>query len=371
MNERRPRRPGASPADPGLLGALDLLWTRRAPYGGLLAEVVAEALDRFPPPPELGQIEIGSGGGQLRAWLPPSWRDTVIHTDPSGAALRTLRGRDPGARLGIASAERLPFATGALGAVLGLCVFDALRDVSVAVEEVARVLAPGGRFVHLMDMATLLEAPFEKLAAAGLVPIPNLFGDPGDHEWPLDILLIKRDWLRGLLGLDARAGQPLARIFGRYFRSFEAEPFDTATTTGLFKAIASSSEQRTLLARALESATSLALAQGYPPIQPLPFHSGKYLQSVLESSFRNSPHFRVERSAIVARASWQEPSPGQPKRYRSLCLGHQRIMDEFPSRFLCAESGPEVRRRGDGGELDAGALVEAAAFVFVATRSAD
>ena len=104
-------------------------------------------------------------------------------------------------------------------AVVGLCVFDAVGDAQAAVAEIARVLAPGGRFVHLLDMATLLEQPFEKLAGSGLVPIPNVFGDPGDHEWPLDIVLLRRDWLANLLRFAAGAGHPFAATFAPIFRA--------------------------------------------------------------------------------------------------------------------------------------------------------
>ena len=192
---------------------------------------MAESLDRFPPVAGKPIVEIGAGTGQLRAWMPPAWRERSIHTDPSESALRLLRDRAPDAKTRVASAHHLPFDDGAVGAVVGLCVFDALPDETAAVAEIGRVLAPGGCFVHLMDMATLLEAPFAKLAASGLVPIPNVFGDPGDHEWPLDIVLVKRDWLDGLLGLATGIGSPLSAELGGYCRAFFATPFDTNAAT--------------------------------------------------------------------------------------------------------------------------------------------
>ena len=73
-------------------------------------------------------------------------------------------------------------------------------------------------------MATLLDAPFRKLAAAGMVPIPNVFGDPGDEEWPLDIYLVKREWLAGLLDFAVRTGHPLAAAFGPFFAAFLTAP---------------------------------------------------------------------------------------------------------------------------------------------------
>ena len=119
-----------------------------------------------------------------------------------------------------ASAGALPFDAGSVAAVLGLCVFDAIADQDAAVAEAARVLSPGGRFVHFMDMATLLETPFAKLHASNLVPIPNVFGDPGDHEWPLDIVLLARDWLDGVLARRDATGHPLAATLNATFAPF-------------------------------------------------------------------------------------------------------------------------------------------------------
>ncbi len=167
-----------------LLGSLDLLRRRRQPYADLIAEIVAATLDRWPPLAGLPLVEIGSGTGQLREWLPAPLRERMIHTDPSEPALRALRERAPQARTRTAGAEQLPFADASTAAVMGLCVFDAIAEAAHprVVAEVERVLAPGGHFIHFADMATLLEGPFDKLVGAGLCPIPNVFGDPGDYS---------------------------------------------------------------------------------------------------------------------------------------------------------------------------------------------
>ena len=192
--------------DDTLPATLDLLQRRRAPYGGALQAIVGDVLARFPPLDRRPVLEIGAGAGQLRGWLPQAVRARTVHSEPSRAAAEALHRRGADADVARAAAEALPIAAGACGGVLGLCVFDAVaRCAGGAVAEIARVLAPGGRFVHLLDMATLLEQPFEKLAGSGLVPIPNVFGDPGDHEWPLDVVL-----LRARL-----AGEPAALRGGR------------------------------------------------------------------------------------------------------------------------------------------------------------
>jgi len=59
-----------APAKVDQLSALALLRERRAPYGELLAGVVAEVLEGFPPTPSDKTVaEIGAGDGQLREWL--------------------------------------------------------------------------------------------------------------------------------------------------------------------------------------------------------------------------------------------------------------------------------------------------------------
>jgi SAM-dependent methyltransferase len=366
----------ATASAPPLLAELDLLWQRRQPYAELLTEIVAETLEEsgltselqsslpIDLPIDLPILEIGAGTGQLRAWLPSALRERTVHTDPSQAALHALRERAPDAKTRVASAEHLPFPDGACGGVLGLCAFDALQDPGAAVAEIGRVLAPHGRFLHFMDMATLLEAPFAKLATSGLVPIPNVFGDPGDHEWPLDIVLVKRDWLAGLRHFAAGIAHPLSIAFAGYLAAFVDQPFDVQIATSIFKSIASSGEHRRALMTQLESAARLASAAGHPPIEPLAFHSGRYLQSVIETSFRDSGRFSVELSRIVSRSRWVPRGSAQEPRYRSLSIGHQRILDDFPRRFLTRSA--EMRAQGHPPPTER--LIEVGVFAFVAKR---
>jgi ubiquinone/menaquinone biosynthesis C-methylase UbiE len=363
MTKDQPAGPGA--ADTELLGALALLQQRRQPYAELLAGIVLETIERFPPASGKLVAEIGSGSGQLRDWVSPDLRGRMVHTDPSESALKSLRQRAPDAKTRPSPAERLPFGDGSCAAVLGLCVFDAIQDQAAVVAEVARVLTPGGRFVHFMDMATLLEAPFEKLAASGLVPIPNVFGDPADHEWPLDIVLVQRDWLRGLLDFAARNAHPLVAGFGGYFGAFLADPFDVQAATSIFKSIASNGEMRRALVTFLESTGRLSFQQGYPAIEPLPFHSGRYLQSVLDTAFKNNDAFRIELSQIVTKSRWLPREGASTVSYRSLCLGHQRIMNEHPRRLLTDSAQERISREGPPPDET---LIEAGVFVFVAQR---
>jgi SAM-dependent methyltransferase len=340
-------------------GSLELLERRRAPYAGPLAAIVGDLLARFPPPNGRPVLEIGAGSGQLLGWLPPALRARMIHSEPAAGAARALRARAGDADVVRALAETLPIGPGRCAAVLALCVFDAVNDAPAAAAEIARVLAPGGRFVHLLDMATLLEQPFAKLAGSGLVPIPNVFGDPGDHEWPLDIVLLERAWLEGLLRFAAHVAHPFAATFAPLFAPFLAAPFDVAGAAAAFKAIAGSGERRRTLATLLTSASRLSVAQGHRAVEPLPFHSGRYLQSLLQTTF-TAAGFTIELSEIVARAIRRPSANGETAvQYRSLCVGHERLERDLPRRLLAAVREPPA---------DGDILVEAGVFAFVARR---
>ena len=369
--QARQRRDRKAQRDDALLAALELLAQRRAPYARLLSAIAGDTLTRFLPGAGAGGaprpiVEIGAGVGQLRSWLPPAVTGRAIHTDPAPRALQRLRKRADGTVvIAAAQAQALPFADGACDGVIGLCVFDAIHAAgaeAAAVAEIARVLPAGGRFVHLLDMATLLDAPFAKLSAGGLVPIPNVFSDPAEHEWPLDVLLLRRDWLIGLLDLAARARHPLAADFAAFFQPFVAPTFAAGVAVERFQALAGSGQRRLALSSEIASACRLAVQQGYPTLAPLPFHSGRYLASLLETSFREHGAFRVEESRIVARSAWGPSSAaGDSVRYRSLALGHERVLRELPARLL-----DEAARAGS--PAGPATLTEAAVYVFVATK---
>jgi ubiquinone/menaquinone biosynthesis C-methylase UbiE len=93
-------------------------------------------------------LDLSCGPGTLTPHLLARAGGPVVALDASAAMLARARERLPqGALLVRADAAALPFADGAFGAVVNLAALDLYPDAARVVAEVARVLAPGGRWV--------------------------------------------------------------------------------------------------------------------------------------------------------------------------------------------------------------------------------
>jgi SAM-dependent methyltransferase len=355
-----------TPNEPDLLEALSGLRRLREPYDGPLRETVHDSLTEYPVLEALPVVEIGAGIGQLRGWLPAPIAAQAVHTDPEPRLLQVLSRASPEARVQRARAQELPFENGACGGVLALCVFDALgneAEQSAALDEFARILAPGGRFVHFLDMGALLEHAFDEFDEQGLVPIPNVFTDPDEQEWPLDLLLLERDWLEHVLLYAHDVDHPLFTLFGPYFSAFLLKPFSRREAVSRYKLLASDgSAQRAL---ALQAASAFHdSAQAGQPVRPLlPFHSSRHFAQVMEAAFAKDARFEIEFSGMVKRAERRKTASADATRYRSLCVGHERVSERIPPRLLTGENTDRTVQPGS-------VLVETGVFVFAARRHA-
>ncbi|MFD3923715.1 class I SAM-dependent methyltransferase [Streptomyces sp. NPDC058595] len=90
-------------------------------------------------------LEIGCGTGIHAARVRGLGR-TPVGVDLAAGMLGHARGRLPVAR---ADAERLPFRDGSMPAVLAVMVHTDMPRYPAVLQEVARVLRPGGVFVHI------------------------------------------------------------------------------------------------------------------------------------------------------------------------------------------------------------------------------
>lgn len=92
-------------------------------------------------------LDLGCGEGQIARLAVAGGAGAVVGVDAAAAQVAEAARRGGGAAYARGRAERLPFAGGSFDAVVTCLVLEHLADLDAAVAEVARVLAPGGRFV--------------------------------------------------------------------------------------------------------------------------------------------------------------------------------------------------------------------------------
>ncbi|MCU1398381.1 MAG: putative methyltransferase [Acidimicrobiales bacterium] len=103
-------------------------------------------------------LDVGCGDGQISRLAVTLGAATVIGIDPTWNQLTVAQERGGGAFYARSGAAAMPFPDGAFDAVVACLVFEHIRDVDEAIAEVARVLAPGGRFCFFLNHP-LLQAP--------------------------------------------------------------------------------------------------------------------------------------------------------------------------------------------------------------------
>ncbi|MBP6843350.1 MAG: class I SAM-dependent methyltransferase [Kofleriaceae bacterium] len=127
-------------------------------------------------------LDLGCGDGYLLARLIAHGHApaALFGLDVSADELALARAAQPAAALTQARAQALPFAAGSFGAVVSHLAWTLMPELEAIVGELARVLAPGGRFLAVVGggprgedaFAGLLElaAPY----AAAAPPTPRL-----------------------------------------------------------------------------------------------------------------------------------------------------------------------------------------------------
>ncbi len=103
-------------------------------------------------------LDVGTGEGQLSRAAAGSGCNLVMGMDPAWAQLQVARERGGGPSYCRSEAAHLPLASGVFDAVVACLVFEHIDAVDTAIAEVARVLAPGGRFLFFLNHP-LLQAP--------------------------------------------------------------------------------------------------------------------------------------------------------------------------------------------------------------------
>jgi len=104
-------------------------------------------------------LDVGCGEGQIARLAVASCRTTLaIGIDPTSAQLAEAQVRAGGPLYARSAASPLPFADASFDAVVACLVFEHIDDAQGAINEVARVLAPGGRFCFFLNHP-LLQTP--------------------------------------------------------------------------------------------------------------------------------------------------------------------------------------------------------------------
>jgi ubiquinone/menaquinone biosynthesis C-methylase UbiE len=208
---------------------------------------------------ELGDVgrpvlEIGVGTGRISA--PLADRHRIVGIDLSREMLRVLAGKRTGVVAVEADAVRLPFGSATFGAVLACHVLHLVRDWRGAVDEVGRVLAPGGVLLASRGRPrTGLPSELDRRLrrAAGLT---GMFIGLDDLD-ELDADLSSKGWtVRGLEPIP----QPSRWSVANYFDAIESNLFSWTWPL--------SDEQRLAAVREVRAWVSAEL--GDPARTPLP-----------------------------------------------------------------------------------------------------
>jgi SAM-dependent methyltransferase len=103
-------------------------------------------------------LDVGCGEGQVARRAISAGVGAAVGCDPTSAQIVEAARRGGGVTYARATAERLPFADCSFDAVVMCLVIEHLDPFEPAIEEMARVLEPGGRCLLLLNHP-LLQAP--------------------------------------------------------------------------------------------------------------------------------------------------------------------------------------------------------------------
>ncbi len=128
-------------------------------------------------------LDVGCGEGQVARLALADGAERAVGIDPTWTQLAVAAQRGGGARYARGGAGALPFADASFDAAVACLVFEHIRDVDAAITEVARVLAPGGRFLFLLNHP-LLQTP-----NSGWIDDQIL--DPPEQYWRIGPYLVE------------------------------------------------------------------------------------------------------------------------------------------------------------------------------------
>ena len=120
-------------------------------------------------------LELGSGIGELSKLVSPEYKERLVGLEQTESFSQLQKINDPTSRAVVGKIESLPIASDSTDAVVSFSVFDTLTNLETAFQEVRRVLKPGGRFVHILDLGPNIHVIMDQLPK-GFIPFPDVEG---------------------------------------------------------------------------------------------------------------------------------------------------------------------------------------------------
>lgn len=158
-------------------------------------------------------LEVGCGTGFFSRFLAPQWlKERLVSCDINPRSLKTIHNNGAEKTPFMGSVYSLPIRDGSLDAVTGYSSFDSFLFLNQALDEVWRVLKPGGRVILLQDLITELYTIDRPSTYEGLTETVERYHSILIEETEakgLTILAGKEDYLEGL------AVEPIEKVYQR------------------------------------------------------------------------------------------------------------------------------------------------------------
>ena len=125
-------------------------------------------------------LDVGTGEGQLARAVAETHGSVVVGLDPTVAQVEVAAQRGGAVAYGLASSNALPVASESFDAVVVCLVFEHVDALDESLAEVARVLAPGGRFIFFLNHP-LLQTPESGMIIDHMIEPPETYWRIGPY----------------------------------------------------------------------------------------------------------------------------------------------------------------------------------------------
>ncbi len=161
-------------------------------------------------------IEIGSGLGEL-VKLVPEYEGRIQQTEQSPMIAQGNKRLNPRSNVRVADVYDLQFPDESFEVATGYSSFDTLSNLCEALTEVRRVLMPGGRFIHFLDIYASGNAIFHRYAPKNVTPFPLFELDKENNmAYGTGVQLVKMKDLKKVRAAFTSANPGLREIFDAY-----------------------------------------------------------------------------------------------------------------------------------------------------------